>query len=512
MTMQDTFPAMGRAALDYAARGWHVFPCRKNEKDPITANGHKDATNDLEQVKKWWTKTPMANIGLACAASGLVVVDPDTYKPDCGWDQFRIENGIDEIETLTQRSARGGWHFFFKAQPGAAYPGTLAVEVDVKHNGYIMLAPSTFEGKAYEWHNDDPIADAPDWLKAKAPKQSNELTIADATTRMFVAQSRIDKALAALPAADLSYDEWIRVGMALCHETGGDENGLELWNEWSQSDPRYQGVCDLEKRWDGFAAGSDNPMTIRSLFAKAKAKRPDYLLPDWAEGWVYNETLMEFHHVATGHSIKTGAFNAKFNRKQECHEAECTASSLVSRHMTTVANTMFWPCEDQIITHNGLDYVNVFRRHDVVPVEASTFDAELAVQRIIDHAFSLATDPTEADLLLDFLAYVYQNPAKRVRWAILLFGIQGNGKSFFVELMKRLMGHNAGEVAGTTIAQRFTGWAVNKLFIAIEEIRVPSESKYAVMSAKRVGSYFVLMRQWGMVKLSRPKEIHHAPF
>jgi len=33
-----------------------------------------------------------------------------------------------------------------------------------------------------------------------------------------------------------------------------------------------------------------------------------------------------------------------------------------------------------------------------------------------------------------------------------------------------------------------------------------------VMSAKRVGSYFVLMRQWGMVKLSRPKEIHHAPF
>jgi hypothetical protein len=43
------------------------------------------------------------------------------------------------------------------------------------------------------------------------------------------------------------------------------------------------------------------------------------------------------------------------------------------------------------------------------------------------------------------------------------------------------MGHNAGEVAGTTVAQRFTGWAVNKLFIAIEEIRVPSESKYAIL-------------------------------
>jgi len=40
----------------------------------------------------------------------------------------------------------------------------------------------------------------------------------------------------------------------------------------------------------------------------------------------------------------------------------------------------------------------------------------------------------------------------------------------------------------------------------------PKHSWRKVMSAKRVGSYFVLMRQWGMVKLSRPKEIHHAPF
>jgi hypothetical protein len=37
-----------------------------------------------------------------------------------------------------------------------------------------------------------------------------------------------------------------------------------------------------------------------------------------------------------------------------------------------------------------------------------------------------------------------------------------------------------------------------------------NESK--VMSAKRVGSYFVLMPQWGMLRVLRPKEIHHAPF
>lgn len=308
-----------------------------------------------------------------------------------------------------------------------------------------------------------------------------QMTIADATVPLKASGSKIEKALAALPPATVPYGDWIKVGMALCHEFEGSDDGFEIWDRWSRQDPRYKGIEDLANRWDSFAEGSDNPVTLRSLLAMAKAAKPDYLLPDWAQGWVYNESLMEFHQIETGHSIKGGAFNAKFNRKQECFEADCSGSTLVLQYMNTVANVMFWPCDDRIIGHRGLDYVNVFRRHDVKLVAASTPDAERAVQRIIDHAYGLITEPGEAELLLDFLAYVYQNPGKRVRWAILLFGIQGNGKSFWVELMKRLLGHNAGEVAGTTVAQRFTGWAIDKLFIAIEEIRVPSESKYAVL-------------------------------
>ncbi|MDG1369257.1 MAG: DUF5906 domain-containing protein [Paracoccaceae bacterium] len=309
----------------------------------------------------------------------------------------------------------------------------------------------------------------------------DEINIADVKAPLIIEPSRIEKALSALPAADLPYGEWIIVGMALCHQFGGSDEGFQLWDQWSQDDPRYAGKSDLTGRWSKFGEGSDDPVTFRSVLAMAKKRKPDYLLPDWAADWVYNEKLMEFHNVPTGHSIKPGAFNAKFNREWECIEAECSASALVLRHMRTFANTMFWPCDDEIITFRGLEYVNVFKPHDVEALAPSTPTAEAAVKIIIDHAYSLATEPSEAELLLTFLAYIYQNPGKRVRWAIVLFGIQGNGKSFWVELMKRLMGHNAGEVAGTTVAQRFTGWAVNKLFIAIEEIRVPSESKYAVL-------------------------------
>ena len=311
--------------------------------------------------------------------------------------------------------------------------------------------------------------------------RSNEITIPDMAGALQVGYAEIEKALATFSAADVTYDDWIKVGMALCHEFKGADLGLQLWDRWSQSDPRYQGLDDLSKRWPGFREGSDNHVTVRSLLAMAKWHDTGPKLPNWAAGWAYNESLMEFHQITTGHSIKRGAFEAKFNREEECRARGCSASQLVLNSMPTVANTMFWPCDDEIITHRSLDYVNVYRKHDVVPAVAASPAAEAAVRRIVDHAYFLTSEPAEAELLLDFLAYVYQNPDKRVRWAILLFGIQGNGKSFWVELMKGLLGHNTGEVAGTTVSQRFTGWAANKLFICIEEIRVPSESKYAVM-------------------------------
>jgi hypothetical protein len=89
--LNDSTPLV--AALAYATRGWPVLPlhsvqngrctcgaaaCRSTGKHPRTANGIKDATTDLEQIKQWWACWPEANIGIATgAASGLVVVDVD---------------------------------------------------------------------------------------------------------------------------------------------------------------------------------------------------------------------------------------------------------------------------------------------------------------------------------------------------------------------------------------------------------------------------------------------------
>lgn len=51
---------------------------------------------------------------------------------------------------------------------------------------------------------------------------------------------------------DVSRDEWIRVGMALHHEYDGEEEGFDLWDEWSAYGNKYPGEEALRTQWDSF--------------------------------------------------------------------------------------------------------------------------------------------------------------------------------------------------------------------------------------------------------------------
>ena len=183
-----------QAALSYANKGWKVFPVTPNQKRPLTElapQGHKNATSDPAIIEQWWTEHPTANIGLNLEASGLVCVDVDSYKEDCAFDTYMQARELPE--TLQQRSARGGTHYVFRSPPDAEYPGTLGEGVDVKHKGYILLEPSTFEARAYSWINDITPADAPDWLlTAKSDRLKEEHPKTSIASQVFAPRTSLD--------------------------------------------------------------------------------------------------------------------------------------------------------------------------------------------------------------------------------------------------------------------------------------------------------------------------------
>ena len=141
------------AALQYARRGWYVFPCREEpgeayqdkkgktilptEKSPYIARGLNDATLDLAKIQQWWKKWPGALIGVNCGKSGLFVVDLDTKHGKDGIGEFsRLE--LDNTGALHSRTASGGRHIVFS---GAGKNSTGATGIDTRGDGGYFIAP-----------------------------------------------------------------------------------------------------------------------------------------------------------------------------------------------------------------------------------------------------------------------------------------------------------------------------------------------------------------------------------
>ena len=127
------------AALDYAARGWHVFPTRPGTKQPATPNhpahlcdhtdprchdGHtgweQRATTDPDRITRAWTRRRYG-IGIACGPAGLVVIDLDTPTDPShrsGADRLaELEEAAGEPlpETRSVCTPSGGTHLYFAA-------------------------------------------------------------------------------------------------------------------------------------------------------------------------------------------------------------------------------------------------------------------------------------------------------------------------------------------------------------------------------------------------------------
>ena len=112
------------AALDYAGRGFAVFPLAVGEKIPLIAkkaggHGVLDATTDAAQIRAWWTATPNANIGVAAGPSGLLLVDVDAKDGRDGFTSWEVLRALHAFDDTTPHvwTPNGGKHLWFAAPP-----------------------------------------------------------------------------------------------------------------------------------------------------------------------------------------------------------------------------------------------------------------------------------------------------------------------------------------------------------------------------------------------------------
>lgn len=165
-----------KSALEYAKRGWYVFPC-KNNKAPYTDHGFKESSIDPEVIKAWWEKWPEANIGIETGVkSGIVVLDVD--ERNGGIESMKkviAEEGKLE-HTIKAFTANKGYHFYYKHQFDIKTTPGIRKGVDIKSDGgYVIAPPSKLDDKKrYIWCEnkgpDKELIDAPGWM-ARVPEK-----------------------------------------------------------------------------------------------------------------------------------------------------------------------------------------------------------------------------------------------------------------------------------------------------------------------------------------------------
>ncbi|KQX80747.1 bifunctional DNA primase/polymerase [Streptomyces sp. Root1310] len=182
------------AALDAAARGWHVFPLRPGTKRPALhgeqscagtgpcAGGHQKweqrATTDPYRIRAAWSQAPF-NVGIATGPSGLVVVDLDVPKdkgssdaPDGAaiFGALCERAGHAVPATYRTRTASGGIHLYFTAPTGIRLTntaGTVGELVDTRAwGGYVVAAGSLTPAGPYEALCGPVAAPLPGWLQS----------------------------------------------------------------------------------------------------------------------------------------------------------------------------------------------------------------------------------------------------------------------------------------------------------------------------------------------------------
>lgn len=171
------------AALRYNTKGFSVIPVHPRSKAPIPTGWQRYSTtrSTKEEIERWWTDRPNANIGFALGpASGtdgryLFVVDQDVLKdanhvPILNEDgSFKQKGDISGCPaTLSQTTGSGGKQFFYWAPLGYVIGNSKPRPlIDVKGlKGQVLVPPSVHpNGNSYVWDMDelsrDTIAEFP---------------------------------------------------------------------------------------------------------------------------------------------------------------------------------------------------------------------------------------------------------------------------------------------------------------------------------------------------------------
>lgn len=462
--------------------------------------------------------------------------------------------------------------------------GAFPIEV-FGHNGFV-----TFTGKVTEtcalfgweqtlsWLTPAVLEmyRARGWDDAQAPGDISDMALMALEPTLQLTHAQIAEYLHKL-APDMGYEPWLHIGMAVHHETGGTEEGFQLWHRWSMGAANYANEADCRDRWRSFGnyrggrittfksvikQAKENELRVSfdaktELQEKIKAADSEFFVrtklcpeiardaridslarealakvlqkelkrlgseypiseckrmlaapretvqtldedtPEWLAGYVWVNDADKFYHCARGLWSTQQSFNAAFNRYMPRADGaaatvlkNAAATALEDYRLPTVGRAMYLPWANSqgtgIFENDGISYVNLFRPASVPKaVGQLTPEGRLAVDTFMRHLRLVCSGREEIVAhIVDFMAFCVQNPGIKIRHAILIKGIEGDGKSLIGTTMSQVMGpSNVKQISPKVLGTDFSDWAHGACIGVLEEIRLAGHNRHDIYNA-----------------------------
>src|SRR5262245_52936391 len=101
-------------ALDYAARGYQVFPLKPRSKEPATRRGLYEATGNAATLRRYFTGAHPYNLGIRTGVpSGVFVLDVDGEQGFASLAELVDRHGL--LPATSVSTTGKGRHYWFRA-------------------------------------------------------------------------------------------------------------------------------------------------------------------------------------------------------------------------------------------------------------------------------------------------------------------------------------------------------------------------------------------------------------
>lgn len=248
----------------------------------------------------------------------------------------------------------------------------------------------------------------------------------------------------------------------------------------------------FKERWSALVAPAKVTIDrVRQLLAPPRTVMADADAPAWAQDWAWIIALDKFMHTRTKETMSILSYNTRFDRYMapfadadgNVLKAADAASRLWGVPVFSAAE--YNPGCAIEFARDGLSILNTYRP-DLLPAMPDTLSKNdlKAIATVETHLEILIPDARDRGLLLDFMAYCVQHPGKKIRWAPMLIGMEGDGKTAFLVLMGIVLGsRNFRVLNNKTLESDFTGWAGGQCLIGVEEVKLHNHNRFDIFNA-----------------------------